>query len=59
MMHKSLQMCANCRHCRYISHSTITGHAIDFVCILNGSILDDVSIKWCDELWEYKEEVQE
>lgn len=43
--------CKTCRHCKYIQTPQITGHEIDYICERKGSVIDDITIKNCDEMY--------
>lgn len=43
--------CATCIYCRTIKTPEITGHSVDYVCQNNGSVIYDINIKNCDEMF--------
>lgn len=47
--------CKTCRYCKYIRTPQITGRDIDYVCERKGSIIDDITIKNCDEMYVPRE----
>ena len=43
--------CATCIYCRTIKTPEITGHSVDYVCQNKGSVIYDINIKNCDEMF--------
>ena len=43
--------CKTCIYCKHIKASKITGHSEDYVCLNKGSVISDINIKNCDELF--------
>lgn len=45
------ECCATCFYCRTIKTPQITGHLVDYVCLKKGSVIYDINIKNCDEMF--------
>lgn len=50
------QSCRTCVFCQYIKCPSITGNPIDFVCQLKSSVIEDITIKNCDTMYEHYRE---
>lgn len=44
--------CNTCKWCKYIHTPSITGNQIDYICELKGSIIFNINIQNCDEMYE-------
>ena len=43
--------CRTCLYCRYIKTPEVTGRPIDYVCQTKGTVIQDIDIKNCDEMY--------
>ena len=46
--------CLTCLYCRYIKTPEVTGNPVDYVCQRNGSVVYDINIKNCDDMYSPK-----
>lgn len=46
--------CRTCLYCRYIKTPEVTGNPVDYICQNKGSVVSDIDIKNCDEMYSPK-----